>query len=249
MDSLLATREANTAQSSSQELSSPDRLWIRCSKCAVRGSCLPLGLDDEQLEELESVIEHLGPVQCDHRLFRAGDSLRYLFAVHSGSFKTVEFDEHGHEQVLGFHLPGDLMGLDGIYSGRHQCEAIAMELATVCRIEYSNLTDITAHVPALQKQFIRLLSKDIRHPDTHENTSGSLHKVAVFLLDWSRRQESFGHSANHFVLPMSRRDLGNYLGLAPETVSRAVRFLIDKKIAALDKHEVWLLDREKLEVL
>lgn len=237
------------AQTRGRERFSFDRLPISCRECYVRDYCLPLGLDGAQLDELESVTEHLGPVIGDGYLFRVGDPLRYLFAVHSGSFKTLSYDEQGHEHVLGFHLPGDLMGLDGIYPGRHQCEAIALEMATVCRFEYSKLTEITAHLPALQKQLFRLLSKDIRHSESHENTSGSLHRVGTFLMDWSWRQESFGHSAHHFVLPMSRRDLGNYLGLAPETVSRAIRFLIDEEIAVIDKHEVWLLDREALQAL
>lgn len=234
------------AQTRGRERVSCDRLPITCRECSVRNFCLPLGLDDAQLDELEAVTEHLGPVMDDGPLFRVGEPLRYLFAVHSGSFKTLGYDEQGHEHVLGFHLPGDLMGLDGIYSGRHQSEAIALEMATVCRFEYSKLTNISAHLPALQKQLFRLLSKDIRHPESHENTSGSLHRVAAFLVDWSRRQKSSGHSARHFILPMSRRDVGNYLGLAPETVSRAFRFLIDKGIIAVDKHEVWLLDRQAL---
>lgn len=237
------------ARAYGRERFSFDRLPISCRECSVRDSCLPLGLDGTQLDELESVTEHLGPIMGDGRLFRAGEPLRYLFAVHSGSFKTLSYDEQGYEHVLGFHLPGDLMGLDGIYKGKHQCEAIALEMATVCRFEYSELIDITARLPALQKQLFRLLSKDIRHPESHENTSGSLHRVAAFLIDWSRRQKNSGYSARHFVLPMSRRDLGNYLGLAPETVSRAIRFLIDEEIAAIDRHEVWLMDRERLEIL
>lgn len=237
------------ARTLGRERVSFDRLPICCRDCSVREFCLPLGLDDAQLDELESVTEHLGPVGDDGHLFRAGEPLRYLFAVHSGSFKTLGYDEQGHEHLLGFHLPGDLMGLDGIYTGRYQCEAIALEMATVCRFEYSKLMDISARLPALQNQLFRLLSKDIRHPESHENTSGSPQRVAAFLVDWSRRQKNVGYSARHFVLPMSRRDLGNYLGLAPETVSRAIRFLLDKEIVAIDKQEVWLLDREALKAL
>lgn len=234
------------AQTNSRERISPERSRIRCSECPVRDTCLPRGLDGAHLEELESITEHLGPVPGEDRLFRAGDPLRYLFAVHSGSFKTMEYDEQGHEHVLGFHLPGELMGMDGIYPGRHRCEAVALEMATVCRFEYSRLTEITARVPALQNQIFRLLSKDIRPQESHENASGSHHRLAAFLVDWSRRQEEFGHSARNFVLPMSRRDLGNHLGLAPETVSRALRFLSDEGLVAVDKNEIWLLDRGAL---
>ncbi len=237
------------AQTHGRARCSFDRLPIACRECSVRDYCLPLGLDGEQLDELESVTDHLGPIMGDGRLFRVGEPLRYLFAVHSGTFKTLAYDEGGHEHVLGFHLPGDLMGLDGIYTGSHQSEAFALEMATVCRFEYSKLTNITAHLPALQKQLFRLLSKEIRNPECHENSSGSLHRVSAFLVDWSRREVNCGHSACHFVLPMSRRDLGNFLGLAPETVSRTIRVLIDKEIVAIDKQEVWLLAREALQDL
>lgn len=226
-----------------------EKLRIACSECSVQDFCLPFGLNNTQLAELETITEHLGPIQENSSLFRAGDPLRYLFAVHSGSFKTVGYNKEGEKHLFGFHLPGDLMGLDGIYPSIHQCEAVALEMATVCRFEYTKLTDITAQIPALQKQLFRLMSKDIQHSESQNDISSSHQKLASFLVDWSKRQENFGNSARHFVLPMSRQDIGDYLGLAPETVSRALRHLIDERVIAIDKHEVWLLDRTALDAL
>lgn len=225
------------------------RLRIACRDCSVRDLCLPLGLDREQLDDLEKVAEHLGPLEPAARLFRLGQTLSHIYAVRSGTFKTRTFDDHGREHILGFHLPGELMGLDGIYPGQHQCEAVSLETTTVCRFEYQHLEALTAQLPALQRQMFRLMSKDLQGHPGQESTMGSDERVSAFLLDWSARQKKLGHSPTHFVLSMSRRDLANYLGLAPETVSRTIRKFMDSGLIALNGHEIEILDVEGLKAV
>lgn len=225
------------------------RLRIACSECSVRELCLPQGLDQPQLDELETVAEHLGPLEAGDRLFDIGQRLNHIYAVRSGTFKTRMFDSHGREYILGFHMPSELMGLDGIYPGMHQCEAVALDTTTVCRFEYESLADLTMHLPALQRQLFRLMSKDLQGHPGQDSALGSDERVAAFLLDWSTRQKMLGHSATHFVLCMSRRDLANYLGLAPETVSRSFRKFVDNALISLSGQEVRLLDMNGLKAV
>lgn len=229
----------------------PDRFSLRglrqaCSDCSVHELCLPLGLERLDMERLEGLVERVGPLHEDDHLYRVADPFQYIYAVRSGTVKTYVNDEQGREHVLGFHIPGELVGLDAIYPEKHQCSAMAVDTVFACRLSYSELTSLAGKLPGLQKQLFRLMSKDIGVKDAQHSELGAEERVGAFLLDWSSRLRKRGYAANHFILSMARRDLANYLGLAPETVSRVFRRFQNDGLIAVDRRELRLLDPEGL---
>ena len=195
-----------------------------CSRCILRESCLPVGLTDEELELIdERLVTVLRKVAHGETLFRAGDRFDSLFEIWTGFFKTVIATSQGREQVTGFQMGGELMGLDGIDTGLHSVDAIALEDSQVCVIPYGELEKLGREVPSLQKQFHRIMSREIVNDHGVMLHLGSMHaeeRVAAFLLNLTDRLRARGFSASSVVLRMSREEIGSYLGLTLETVSR-----------------------------
>lgn len=194
-----------------------------CKHCSLHDLCLPLGMSDEDLDLLESIIRQRRPIQRSDHLYRPGDKLTSIFAVRSGSIKTYTLTNDGQEQITGFHLPGELLGLDAISEGVHPCAAKALETTSVCEMPFDQLEELAARVPGLQHQLFRIMSRGLQ-TDEHFMTllgkKSSDERLAAFLLGLSQRFHQRGYSAVEFNLSMSRNDIANYLGLAVETVSR-----------------------------
>lgn len=220
-----------------------------CSACSLQQLCLPMGLDGEGLAELESVVETRGPMHKGDHLFRQGDPFRSIYAVRSGYLKSYVESESGDEQVLGFYMSGELLGLDSISAGRKRCSAVVLDTAMVCRLPFANLSDICRHVPRLQEQLLRLISRELVTAESLSASHSVESRMAAFLLGWGDRLARRGFSHRHYVLPMSRQDIGNYLRLAPETVSRCLGRFIDKRWLELSRREVKLLDEKALAAL
>lgn len=225
------------------------RLRKHCSNCSLAELCLPMGLDKTDVERLDTVVTPEGPLQEGDHLYRKGDNFRALYAVRSGYLKTYIIDEGGREQVLGFHLPGELVGLDAIYPDRHQCSAVALDTATVCKMPYEQLSELAAKIPSLQKQMFCLLSKDINTGHVLSGDHTAEERLAAFLVDLSARLKLRGYSATHFILAMPRRDIANYLRLATETVSRVFKRFQQDKLIAVDRRDIRLLDIDRLNEL
>jgi CRP/FNR family transcriptional regulator len=184
----------------------------------------------------------------DH-LFRVGDAFRALFAVRSGYVKTYVVDEAGQEQVLGFHLPGELVGLDAIYPQRHQCNAVALDTMTVCEMPYAEITRLASEVPSLQQQMFRLMSKDIGSAFMLAGDHTAEERLAAFLMSLSQRLKLRGYSDTHLVLAMPRRDIANYLRLATETVSRVLTRFEKDGLIAVERRDIRILDAARLREL
>ena len=197
---------------------------VQCSTCNLREICLPVGLTREELEYIDHrMVATRRKVARGEALFRAGDRFDSLFAVWTGFFKTVITTNQGREQVTGFQMAGDLMGLDGIDLGRYSVDAVALEDSQVCVIPYGELETLGREVPPLQRQLHRLMSREIVNDHGVMLHLGSMHaeeRVAAFLLDLTERLHLRGFSAASVVLRMSREEIGSYLGLTLETVSR-----------------------------
>jgi len=228
---------------------SPTTLRKACSECTLAELCLPMGLEQDDMERLDAVVEQLGPFHDGDHLYRVGDEFRSLYAVRSGQYKTYLVDESGREQVLGFHLPGELIGLDAIYPDRHQCNAVALDTATVCRVSYDDITALSQRVPGLQRQMFRLMSRDIGSAQALGGDYSAEERLAGFLLNLSDRLRARGYSPQHFVLAMPRRDIANYLRLAPETVSRVFKRFQRQGLIGLERREVRLLDMARVQEL
>jgi CRP/FNR family transcriptional regulator len=223
------------------------RLRRVCSNCSLAELCLPMGLDRLDVERLDDVVAPEGPLRGGEHLYRSGDPFQAIYAVRSGYIKTYVNDDTGREQVLGFHLPGELVGLDAIYPERHQCNAVALDTATVCKLPYEQIAELAGKIPSLQKQMFRLLSKDIHAGHVHSGDFTAEERLSGFLMSMSARLKQRGYSSTHFLLAMPRRDIANYLRLATETVSRVFKRFQDEGLIAVERREIRLLDMPRLE--
>lgn len=211
-----------------------------------------MGLDAEDVERLEDIVKRARPLHRGDFLFRDGDRFRSLYVVKTGSVKTFAPSAEGGEQVLGFHLPGELIGLDAIDKDAHICSAKVLETAAVCEVPFARLEELTATIPSLQHQMFRLLSKEIAH-DTEMllllGKKSAEERLASFLLSMSKRLQKRGLSATDFHLSMSRHEIGNYLGLAVETVSRLFTRFQDDGLMQVDRKHIQLNDIDALGTL
>ncbi|WP_087656459.1 helix-turn-helix domain-containing protein [Caballeronia terrestris] len=196
-----------------------------CSECAMRHLCVPEGLTAEETGKLEDVISATRAVRRGDALFRAGDAFESLYAIRSGSIKTVVSREGGREQVTGLHLGGDALGLDGIGENRHMCTAIALEDSSVCIVPYSSFERMCRESGSIQRRLHQMMSREIVRETNQLTTLGSLRadeRVARLLLDLSARFTRRGYAAAEFTLRMTREEIGSYLGITLETVSRTL---------------------------
>ncbi len=223
-----------------------NRLRQVCSSCSLRDLCVPLGLGEPEMARLDSIVEKSPPMKAGQHLFRAGDPMRSIYAVRSGTYKSYTLDSEGEEQVLGFHLPGELVGLDAIHPGQHQCNLMALDTAMACIMPFDELTQLASELPGLQRQIMRLLSKEITSLVPMAGDHSAEERMASFLLSLARRFGERGYSSRSFRLVMSRRDIANYLRLATETVSRVLRRFQDKGWISVDRRDVSLDDVEAL---
>jgi CRP/FNR family transcriptional regulator len=216
---------------------------ISCGNCCLRSVCLPSGLSQDDLDAFDDLATVKRRVTRGAALYRGGAPFESLYAVRSGAFKSVGVSRSGEEKVTGLHLPGEVMGLDAIDSGAHSYHAIALEDSEVCVIPYARLTSLALRVPELQSRLLRVLSSDISRDHGLMLLLGSMtaeQRIAAFLLSLSRRYERLGYAANRFNLRMTREDIGSYLGLTLETVSRLMSRFQREGLIAANQREVEL---------
>jgi len=235
------------AQEQTKRVVNIERLRQACSRCTLQDLCLPVGVTAQDMELMDSMVETIGPLHGGDHLFHQGDLFQSLYAVRSGCVKSYVDTESGEEQVLGFHLPGELVGMDAIHRGSHQCSALALDTAMVCRLPFDQLSEMTRRIPNLQKQLFRLMSRDLETSYSLSAHHSVDERLAAFLLGFGDRMRARGFSSTHFVLPMSRQDIASYLRLAPETVSRALsRFAADSLIE-ISRRDIKVVNRIDLE--
>lgn len=217
-----------------------------CLSCAFAGACLAEGYGKPELMQLHCLVEHVGPYRAGEHVFRAGDPFRAIYAVRSGSVKTCAFDREGREQVLGFYLPGEVIGLNAIYPERFPCDAVTLETSQFCRFSFPAMSALAARMPAVQQHLFRLISKELGDATARAGEHTAEERVAAFLMDLSSRYAARGFSATHFELSMSRNDIANYLRLASETVSRVLSRFRQRKLIDLDGRKLVLMEPSRL---
>jgi CRP/FNR family transcriptional regulator len=220
-----------------------------CSTCAFAGACRAEGYDKASLVELHCLVEHVGPYRAGSHLFREGDPFNAIAAVRAGTVKTYTVDASGREQVLGFFLPGEVIGLNAIHGARFPCNAQALDTVTLCRFSFPLMATLATRMPGLQGQLFRLLSEDINKATVLAGDFSADERMAAFLISLSRRYQQRGFSATRFCLAMSRTDIANYLRLAAETVSRVLRRLQRDGLLHVERREVVITDLARLEQL
>jgi CRP/FNR family transcriptional regulator len=224
---------------------------VACRNCSLHQLCLPMGISPADLEKLERIVERSNPLGRGEYLFRSGDRFHSIYAVKSGSVKTATFSENGHEEIAGFHLPGELFGLDAIDSGIHHCSARALERSLLCEIPFASLEQLSAELPSLMRQMLRIMSREIQQEQgaMQLGRKSAEARLATFLLDLSQRLQARGFAGDEFRLSMSRYDIGNYLGLAVETVSRLLTRFQDQGLMQVEWKQITLLDLPRLAAL
>ena len=222
---------------------------LNCSSCNLREICLPAGCLEE-LERIENIVYARRRLKRGETLFNAGDDFNAVYAIRSGFFKTCLVDGEGREQVTGFFMGGELLGMDGVGSGRYNGAAVALEDSEICVMPFALVEQMAREVPALQRHLHSVLAREIVRDHGVMMLLGSMRseeRLATFLINLSKRLVRRGYSASDFHLRMTRDEIGSYLGLKLETVSRLFSsFQKDGLIEVQQKH-VRILDIDGLE--
>lgn len=223
-----------------------------CAQCSLRQLCLPAGIGPAELQRLDEIVRRRRPVERGGRLFRAGDRLGAVHVARDGAFKTVATSEDGEAQVVGFHLPGELIGLDALGAGTHRCDAVALTTANVCEVPFDLLSTVAAQVPGLQRQLMRVIGQSGDRDRDHLQMlvrRQANERIALFLHGLAERLRNIGERGDKFRLPMSREDIAHFLGLALETVSRGFTRLQEDGVISVLGRRIEILDAAELQRL
>ena len=220
------------------------KLSLSCRDCSLAELCLPRALDTEELEQLESQVKQHPVLARGASLYNLHEPFHSLYVIKSGTLKTVINTASGKEQITGFFMPGEIVGFDGLDTG-HTCSAVAIERTTVCDLPLVAIDDLTGAIPSLRREMFRLMSREITTDQSMLLTLArrtSEERIAIFLMNVSERFRKRGFSAVHFRLAMARQDIGNYLGMAAETVSRVLTHLSDANVISVHGRVITVLN-------
>lgn len=221
----------------------------QCSTCHLRALCLPSGMSGVDLDRLDAMQFSRRKVRAGQMLYREGDRFQYIYAVRSGTLKSSLMLSDGREQVSGFHIAGELVGLDGVAQGQHASATMALEDSDVCAISYAALSDLAAGITGLQHIISRLMSREILREHSLMMLLGSMNadeRLVAFLLNLSQRYAARGYSEREFHLRMSRAEIGSYLGMKLETVSRTFSAFQQQGLLEVDKRHIRITDLDGL---
>lgn len=222
---------------------------VACSTCQLRALCLPLTLTAHEMAQLDTLVVNRKKIKQGDVLYHSGEVFKHLFAIRTGFFKTVILREDGLEQVTGFQMAGEMLGFDGIVDAQHPCHAIALEDAEVCLIPFAQLEQFARIMPVLQQHLHQCLSREIMRETNVMLLLANLRaeaRIATFLVNLLQRLHARGYSDQALLLRMRREDIGSYLGMQLETVSRSLKKLSDKGVIAVDQKNIHILKAAQL---
>jgi CRP/FNR family transcriptional regulator len=225
---------------------------VSCSGCRLSPICLPIALQAPDIERLDAIVQRGRPLRKGDYVYREGQPFNSVYAVRSGTLKAYSTTDSGEEQVIGFYLPGEIFGMDGLSKNKHISSAVALETAAICEIPFDRLSELSIRIPSLQRHFFQLMSQEIAQDQQllgqlSKNTAEQ--RIAALLLSISARNARRKLSATHFRLPMSRTDIGNYLGVTVETVSRTFSRFQKMGLLISDGREIALASAENLRLI
>ncbi|MEX1166152.1 MAG: fumarate/nitrate reduction transcriptional regulator Fnr [Hydrogenophaga sp.] len=223
---------------------------VACSSCNLRELCLPLGLNTDEMNKLDNVISTRRRVKRGAALFSTGEKFTALYAVRSGFFKTCVTTADGRDQVTGFQMTGEIIGLDGIVSDHHSCDAVALEDAEVCVMPFDQVEALSREFSTLQHHMHKIMSREIVRDHSVMLLLGSMRaeeRLAAFLLNLVKRLHARGFSQSELVLRMTREEIGSYLGMKLETVSRTFSKFVDEGIIDVKQRYVHIKDTQALQ--
>lgn len=222
---------------------------VACSNCNLRELCMPIGLEVTDMKKLDEVVATRRQVKQGQMLFGNGDAFTSLYAIRTGFFKTCVSNEDGREQVTGFQMAGEIIGLDGIVTDHHSCNAIALEDAEVCVMPFANVEELSREFPVLQRHVHKVMSREIVRENGMMMMLGNMRaeeRLAAFLLNLVQRLHARGFSQSEMILRMTREEIGSYLGLKLETISRTFSKLSDDGIIEVKQRYVKILAPDEL---
>lgn len=225
---------------------------VACSSCNLKELCMPMGLNQNELARLDEIVAVRKKVRRGMSLFRNGDKFSSLFAIRTGFFKTSVGAEDGRDQVTGFQMAGEVLGLDGIVNDVHTCDAIALEDAEVCVMPFGNIEDLSQEIPGLQRHVHKIMSREIVREHGVMLLLGSMRaeeRLAAFLLNLAERLHARGFSQSELLLRMTREEIGSYLGLKLETVSRTFSKFVELGIIEAKQRHIRILLLDELALL
>ena len=225
---------------------------VACSNCNLRELCMPMGLSDSEMQRIDDVVATRRKISRGDMLFRNGDKFGALYAIRTGFFKTCVSAEDGRDQVTGFQMAGEIIGLDGIVSDHHTCDAVALEDAEVCVMTFDRIEELSREISALQRHVHKIMSREIVRENGVMLLLGSMRaeeRLAAFLLNLVQRLHARGFSQSELVLRMTREEIGSFLGLKLETVSRTFSKFVDDGIVEVKQRHVRILNPDGLKLI
>jgi CRP/FNR family transcriptional regulator len=227
----------------------PHAIKVACSNCNLRELCMPLGLSSAEVDRIDQVVSSRRKIKRGTTLFRNGEKFTSLYAIRTGFFKTCVASEDGRDQVTGFQMAGEVMGLDGIVNDHHTCDAVALEDAEVCIMPFERIEELSREITSLQRHIHKILSREIVRENGVMLLLGSMRaeeRLAAFLVNLVQRLHARGFSQSELVLRMTREEIGSFLGLKLETVSRTFSKFVDDGIVEVKQRHVRILNTEAL---
>ena len=227
-------------------------LRASCSTCSMHQLCLPMGLGENDMDRLDQIIGRRRKVPKDGHLYRMNDPFINLYAIRLGHFKTCQVNAGGEQQITGFQMTGELLGMDAISTDRHHCDAIALEDSEVCEIPFQRLEELFGTMPTLLRHFHRMMSQEITREQSVMLLLGNMRaeqRFAAFLVNLASRYTTRGYSSTSFQLRMSREDIGNYLGLTIESISRLLSKFKKQELLKVNNRHIELLDMTTLKAM
>jgi CRP/FNR family transcriptional regulator, anaerobic regulatory protein len=222
---------------------------IACSNCNMRELCLPIGLSGDDMRKLDQLVGGRRHVERKAYLYRNGDAFNSLYAIRTGFFKTTITAADGREQVTGFQMAGEILGFEGIVNDRHPCDAVALEDSEVCVIPFDMLQSLSREVSALAHHVHKIMSREIVREHGVIMLLGSMNaqeRLAGFLLNLAKRLQERGFSSSEFVLRMTREEIGSYLGMKLETVSRTMSKFAEDGLVEVKQRQIRIQSPEAL---
>ena len=230
----------------------PKAIQVACSNCNLRELCMPVDVNGPDMDKIDTLVATRRKIKRGDSLFSNGDRFDALYAIRTGFFKTRVTTEDGRDQVTGFQMAGEIIGLDGIVGDRHSCDAVALEDAEVCEMPYERIEELSREVPALQTHVHKIMSREIVREHGVMLLLGSMRaeeRLAAFLLNLVQRLHARGFSRTELVLRMTREEIGSFLGLKLETVSRTFSKFAEDGLIEVKHRHVRILDLEALRTM
>lgn len=227
----------------------PENIKVACSNCNLRELCMPVGLNPGELQRIDDIVATRRKIKRRETLFRNGEAFTSLYAIRTGVFKTRVTSEDGRDQVTGFQMAGEIIGLDGIVNDQHTCDAVALEDSEVCVMPFERIEELSREITALQRHVHQIMSREIVREHGVMLLLGSMRaeeRLAAFLLNLVQRLHARGFSRSELVLRMTREEIGSYLGLKLETVSRTLSKFAADGMVEVEQRNVRIVDPEAL---